>query len=107
MAYLTVLDPYEKAYKRISIVDNGDGTFAINTAGDTVFNTMDVDTASATVTYIGKEAADATWMVMKIDTSSGTAFSYATITNNSGYTTYSTAWTARASLTYNSYSVAF
>ena len=67
----------------------------------------DVEEPSATLTYVGKELADATWIVIKIDESSDTAIQYATEINNSGTTTYSTAWTNRASLVYGDYSVAF
>ena len=75
-------------------------------SGDSRFATSDIDEASNTVTYIGKMDADGAWMIVKIDSSSGTSFTYATITNNPTYTTYSDAWTARASLTYNIYSTA-
>lgn len=70
--------------------------------------TNTIDEASATVTYIGKENAAAVWSILKIDTTSGTVFTYATIVNNAAQTSgYATAWAARASLTYSQYSVAF
>lgn len=63
---------------------------------------------SATITYVGKETKDADWLVQKIDTSSDTALTYATILNNPTVTTYADAWTARAStLVYGTYSQAF
>jgi hypothetical protein len=72
------------------------------------FATNNIDEASATVTYIGKEDADGAWFIMKIDTSSGTAFTYATITNNTDQTTgYADAFADRATLTYSTYSTAF
>jgi hypothetical protein len=71
------------------------------------FGANNVEEASATVTYVGKEMTDGTWVVQKIDTSSGTAITWATETNNSGTTSYSTAWTNRASLTYGLYNQAF
>jgi hypothetical protein len=71
-----------------------------------VYATSDIDEASATVTYIGKMNADGAWMVQKIDTTSGTAFTYATELNNATVTSYSDAWTGRAGLTYQAYSSA-
>jgi hypothetical protein len=51
--------------------------------------------------------ADGAWMIVKIDSSSGTSFTYATITNNPTQTTgYADAWADRATLTYNVYSTA-
>ena len=76
-------------------------------SGDSRFATSDIDEASATVTYIGKMDADGGWMIQKIDTSSGTAFTYATVLNNTSVTSYADAWTARATLTYGTYSQAF
>jgi len=69
--------------------------------------TNNLDEASATVTYVGKEDADGTWIVQKIDTSSGTAITYATVTNNPSVTSYNDAWAARTSLTYQNYKDAF
>lgn len=71
------------------------------------FGTCDVEVASATVTYVGKEDKDGSWLVQKIDTTSGTSIRYATVTNNPGYLNYSAAWAARASLTYQTYGSAF
>ena len=71
------------------------------------FGINDVDTASATVTYVGKSDASGVWLVQKIDTSSGVAIGWASVTNNAGYLTYAAAWTARASLTYGRYDEAF
>jgi exopolysaccharide biosynthesis protein len=81
--------------------DNGIPTFS-------QYSTNAIDEASATVTYIGKEDKDGNWYVLKIDTSSGTVFTYATITNNPTQTTgYADAWADRATLTYDIFSVAF
>jgi hypothetical protein len=71
------------------------------------FSTNDIVSASSTVTYIGMEESGGDWYIKKIDTSSGTSFGHATENNNSTYTTYATAWAARASLTYQNYSLAF
>ena len=70
------------------------------------YNTSDIDEASATVTYIGKMDADGGWMIQKIDTSSGTAFTYATVLNNPTLTTYALGWAGRATNTYGTYSEA-
>lgn len=62
---------------------------------------------SGSITYLGMEKADGTWCVQEIDTTSGTVFRYATVGNNPAYTTYATAFAARASLTYDYYSEVF
>lgn len=59
------------------------------------------------VTYVGIENANAEWIIKKIDETSGISIRYATIANNGGYSTYTDAWTARASLTYALYSSLF
>lgn len=67
----------------------------------------DIDEASSTLTYMGKEDGDGIWIIQKIDESSNpTLFTYASEKNNSSYKTYSAAWTARAGLNYNNYEVA-
>lgn len=76
-------------------------------SGDSRFATSDIDEASATVTYIGKMDADGAWMVQKIDTTSGTAFTYATVLNNPTLTTYALGWAGRATNTYGTYEEAF
>lgn len=80
-------------------------TFGKNTILE-LFNTNNVETVGS-VTYVGKETASGGWLVTKIDATSGTVITYATKANNASYKTYSEAWTDRASLTYNIYSVAF
>lgn len=59
------------------------------------------------ITYVGIEDANAVWILKKIDESSGIAIRYATVSNNPTKITYSEAWTARASLTYELYSELF
>ena len=66
-----------------------------------------VDEASSTLTYVGKELASGDWLIQKIDESSGTSIQYATKKNNSGTSDYSTAWSNRTSLTYQDYQEAF
>ena len=68
------------------------------------FSVNDVDVASATVTYVGYESNQFDeWLIKKIDTTSGVSVRYATIWNSPGNTTYLTAWTNRATLTYSRY----
>ena len=73
----------------------------------TAFGINAVDIASATITYVGKSDASGVWLVQKIDTTSGVAIGWATQTNNAGYVTYTSAWAARASLTFGRYDEAF
>lgn len=51
--------------------------------------------------YIGKATADGRWLVQRFTTSS--LMEYANISNNPSVTTYASAWTARAALTYGAY----
>jgi len=84
-----------------------DGNLADIKANTKLSGTNDIDEASETITYIGKEDANGGWQIMKIDTTSGTAITYATAANNPGYASYATAWEARTMLTYSSYKDAF
>jgi hypothetical protein len=59
------------------------------------------------ITYLGKESAEDEWLVVKIDATSDTEFTYATVKNNPTVTTYADCWTNRATLTYNKYGIAF
>ena len=74
---------------------------------DIKYNTNDIEEASSTVTYIGMEDKNGNWSIKQINTITGAVFSYATVLNNVSYTTYDSAWTARASLTYENYGDAF
>lgn len=93
----------------------GDDIKTFSDAGKTVqvtadlaaFQTNNLDEATATVTYIGKERVDGAWLVMKMDTSSGIALTYATVVNNAAILSYAAAWAARATLTFSSYGSAF
>lgn len=71
--------------------------YAVNDMSDMVSN----------ITYVGREKDNGSWCVVKMDETSGTSMLYATVANNAGITTYADAWTGRAGLTYNYYSVAF
>ena len=60
----------------------------------------DFEVASSTLTYLGKEKNNGTWLVVSIDSSTG-QFRFANVSNNSSLTTYTTAYAARATLTYD------
>ncbi len=62
--------------------------------------THDLDEASSPITYIGKLNNAGDWLLVKMDETSELDLTYANISNNISYTTYATAWAARASLTY-------
>jgi hypothetical protein len=94
---------YDETKKAIYVV-NPPG-YSVSTAGDE-YQTNDIAEPSAVLTYFGKEKADGTWLVMSVDTTSGTAIRYASVANNAAITTYAAAWAARATLTYNTYAVA-
>jgi len=49
--------------------------------------------------YIGKVTSAGKWLAQKYSTAAGT-MRYANLSNNAAYTTYPSAWAARASLTY-------
>ena len=62
--------------------------------------TLDVDEASSTTTFVGKQDKDGNWLIMRIDTSSGTSIRYASSKNNPSYVDYTSAWSNRLGLTY-------
>lgn len=53
----------------------------------------------AATTYVGKVTPRGAWLVQRYVEATG-VFDYANQSNNSTYTTYGTAWTNRATLTY-------
>lgn len=72
------------------------------------FGTNDVDKNSSTVFYEGLEDLDGNWQVVKTTMSpTVTSNRFATLKNNPTVTTYTDAWTGRAGLTYELYSLAF
>jgi hypothetical protein len=79
----------------------------INT--DPRFKTNAIDDYTTTnVTYICKEDKDGVWYICKIDeTGNFPVFTYASITNNPTLTTYTLAYAARTTATYNIYETAF
>jgi hypothetical protein len=80
--------------------------WAINTVMHDLLNVLD-ETTSGTNTYVGYQDNGGGWVIKYIDTSSGTSIRWASISNNTGTTDYTTAWTNRASLTYGLFSEAF
>lgn len=85
---------------------NGAGAHIQAVAPVPVQDVNDVD-ENGDITYVGIENANADWIIKKIDESAGLSVRYATEDNNGGYSTYSSAWSARASLTYGLYSSLF
>lgn len=66
-----------------------------------VYDTNDIDEAGAGITYIGKQLAAGDYLILKIDESANpTTFRYADLTSNPTRTTYSAAWSNRATLIY-------
>lgn len=63
--------------------------------------------SNANIEYLGKEKADATWLVVEIDQTTDTSFRYATVKNNTSYTNYLEAFNNRETLVYGTYSEAF
>ena len=92
---LLSFDPIADALKRVTT--NALGEYVVNDTTDT----------TQTVYYVGREDPDGDWYIQKVDQTSGNSIRFATHTNNSGYSSYSTAWTDRTSLTYGTYSEAF
>lgn len=66
------------------------------------YQTSDIDSPSATVTYIGKIDRAGNWFIEKIDSTTGTTFRF-----TKGTTGYTTNWTNRASLSYDYFDVIF
>lgn len=79
-------------------------TGTINATPSTLadFSTNDIEEAATS--YFGKTKPDGTWLVQKL---TDTSVSYATATNNGSVTTYTEAWTNRATLTYGRFDQAF
>ena len=75
-----------------------------NAMGD--YGTNDI-IESGGYTYVGKESASGSWIIQRIDKSSGTSIRYATELNNDTITSYTDAWAGIESLVYGTYSQAF
>lgn len=72
------------------------------------FNVNDIEEAGGSITYIGKEDSGGEWWIVKIDESaSPITIQHASIATDAAQTSYSLAWTNRATLSYTDYSGAF
>ena len=60
------------------------------------------DLENATPLYQGKSDINSNWLVIEYDQTTGT-IRYANLGNNATYTTYATAWAARATLVYDEF----
>ncbi len=68
---------------------------------DSYFTNNVDDQTTDGVIYVGKEDKDGNWLIVKMDFSSGISITGASIKNNSTYTAYADAWSARESLIYD------
>lgn len=68
------------------------------------FQVNGIDEVSDTLTYIGLEAQDGIWYIKKI---TDTGVQHASKKNNESVSSYSDAWTSRASLIYGDFIDAF
>lgn len=83
-------------------IANPDGTPIASSSETAVYNTNDIE--DDTISYFGKTTSDGTYQIVRV---TDTSVSYATIINNGGVTSYTDAWTDRATLTYGRYDEAF
>ncbi len=95
----------EGVIKRVTLVDGavpitGSITASASTLAD--FSVNDIE--EGTTSYFGKTKPDGTYLIQKV---TDTSVSYATVTNNGAVTTYTDAWTNRATLTYGRFDQAF
>jgi hypothetical protein len=66
-----------------------------------LYQVNEVDDAGGGITYVGKAKTDGTWLIEKLTEASGDLTKvYANESNNSGVSTFTDAWTDRATLTY-------
>lgn len=72
--------------------------------GSTAVDYTTNDIEDGATSYFGKTNTSGTYLIQKV---TDTSVSYATITNNGGVTSYTDAWTDRATLTYGRYDEAF
>jgi hypothetical protein len=72
------------------------------------YATNDVDKSSSILFYEGLEDAEGSWQIVKTTLNGNiTSMRFATVLNNSSYSSYTNAWTDRESLVYGFYSQAF
>ena len=91
-----------QAYRVIQIDDSGSTASQLVTSKFSI-NNLDDDGNDANANYYGFEASDGSWYIMKEDKSSNPVV-YTYSTGSSGY---STAWTNRASQSYDTFGNTF
>lgn len=93
----------------VRLKTNTSGELIANLESDAGLQCNDVDDyTTANTTYVGLEDKDGVWCIKKLDeTGNFLVITYATITNNPTLTSFSTAWSARTTATYNVFSTAF
>lgn len=62
------------------------------------------DIEEDTTSYFGQTTSDGTWRIIKL---TDTSVTYATVSNNGAVTSYTDAWTNKATLTYGRFDEAF
>lgn len=72
------------------------------------FEASDEDTVGPTYQYYGFLTQDGNWFIQRFDLTIANIinFRYACVKNNTSYNLYSSAWTDRASLTYDYFNAA-
>lgn len=97
--------PYQDDQARPSYVTLVDGKIPVSlTAGTDPSSFYVYDIEDGTTAYYGNTNVAGAWMVKKV---TDTLVSYATVTNNVAVTTYTDAWTNRATLTFGRIDEAF
>lgn len=81
-----------------------DSTGALVISASTLADFSVNDIEDGTTAYFGKTKPDGTWLVQKV---TDTSVSYATVSNNGTVTSYTDAWTNKATLTYGRFDEAF
>ena len=79
-------------------------TGSITASASTLADFSVNDIEDGTTSYFGKTKPDGTWLVQKV---TDTSVSYATVSNNGTVTSYTDAWTNRATLTFERFDEAF
>lgn len=79
-------------------------TGSITASASTLADFSVNDISEGTTSYFGNTKPDGTWLVKKL---TDTSVSYATVSNNGAVTTYTDAWTNKATLTYGRFDEAF
>ncbi len=67
------------------------------------YQLIEILDGATNITYFGTVTNNGKWLIKEFDESSGLLKSYANFSNNPSYSTYSTAWANRATLTYDNF----